>query len=252
MANAYSADKERQDIEKLVRSLVSQNKEPPPPQPHTPYVYPPHFGQEENRRVIAARDALLAKGVEAFPYLIDGLDDSRYSYTAVFPKWAMHLHVREVCLNIIKKQVEVYRAYTRPIGFPIDRPRWLPVPPNRLFPVFFWPNGAKEFMQKWWTPRKSMTLCDLQREAVEWAVQYERGRGFIDKGEESLVLDWYKPLQCRLKSSEKGIQVGYDGRFLDEDNLKPKDSDLEQWHQRWGERWGTKGDNDAQRRHVHH
>jgi hypothetical protein len=229
IASAFSAENDGREIEDLVRSLVSRNKRPPPARPEMRYVFPPGFDQQENHRVIAARDALLAKGVAAFPYLIAALDDSRYSYTKSRPNWATHFDVQSVCLGIIRVQLEIC---------PFMRPVSTLYVPTCLPPAEFGGPSARESMQKWWSKRKHMSLRDLQLEFVEWAISSERQRGFMDKEEEAAVLGWYKPLQTRLKSSEKAIRVGFDGQFLDEEKLKPGDSDLQRWYDRWSKAWG--------------
>lgn len=168
MPTAISAEDKEQRLRNLVQSLVSSNKEPPKALPHRKYEFPPGFDEPENKRVIAVIDSLFDEGVAAFPYLIDALDDGRYSYTIVYPRYAHHWDVREVCYNIIQSQVEVFRQFARHLNVELEYPSWLPVPQPR---IHHWPEGAKGFMEKWWMPRKSMTLIELQREAVEWAVE---------------------------------------------------------------------------------
>jgi hypothetical protein len=211
--------------QELIQSLVSQNKEPTPQRPHTRYEFPADFDEAENDRVIKVRDTLLGRGVDAVPFLIEALDDERYSCTIIFPKIVHHRHVREVCMRILEAQIQVYGNYVRPYNKRLERPRWLPAPPVT---THYWPPGAKDFMQKWWIPRQAMTLNELQREAVDWAVQQEESRGFFSEDERSLVLGWYKPLQAELASG-RTLRVSWGGEILFDGDWVPPQPDKEKW-----------------------
>lgn len=240
VSQVLSAEKEEEEIKQMVASLVSHNKEPPRKRSaQDKYVLPSGFDHEENLRVITVRDAVLRRGVVAFPSLINALDDARYSHTEIDDDngSVQHWHVREVCFYAMQAQVEVYSHFARPSEeVNLVQPMWLPVP---FMSPAFWPPGAKGYMEKWWAPRQSMTLCELQREAVEWAIEYEQGKGFWNEEEKTLVLGWYKPLQARLMSSEKAISVDWQGRFVEEEILKPKDADSERWAELMSEKEKT-------------
>ena len=207
----------------MIHQLVSRNA-PPISRAPLPQEFPPEFDQKENERVIAVRDAILAKGLTAFPILIEHLDDTRYSYSTDNVNWK----VWQVCLSLISTQVQVYECADRTQNF--VPPRYLPYSGVKDNDDSL--KRTKRVMKEWWAQRERQSLHDIQAEAVAWAINHERQRGFRDKDEEAIVVGWLNRLMARLNSSSRAIRVDYDGEFPDERELQP---DRGEWYERWGE-----------------
>ena len=202
---AACADAGQLKIRAMVERLASPNKRPTwDGSGETKYA--PDFDHQAQHKIIRARNALLSKGVESFPELIEALDDQRYSYTGYdIPGDIRHFHVWQVCDRLIEVQVEVYKYF---VPNEANRPPVIRTPhfvPKSSF------DRKKALVKEWWRTRKDMNLHDLQLEAVEWVLRYEKNRGFKSKKEESAVIGALQRVRSRLKSSKEPIRVDWHG-----------------------------------------
>lgn len=198
-------------IEELIAALVSPNREPRfasgDPDNEAPE-YSVDYDKEAQKRVQIARDTLLAKGIVAFPQLIQQIGDRRYSFTEQRQKtlWA-NVFVSDVCSNLVRIQVEVYQPL-------VSHSR-------SSKPLCFWVPGGKEEMKKWWEAHKHSSLHEIQLEGARWALEHQRKARFANKAEESAVLGDLVRLIRRLESSNRPILVNSDGSYRNEPTLKP-------------------------------
>lgn len=202
MAAQPPSTNEQEQIDKLIAALVSPNKQPSCEE-SLPPVYPSDYDHAAQDRVRSARDALLAKGMAAFPGLIRHVHDRRYSDTEQRGKsfW-VNVHVGYVCYHIIALQVEVYQPLVT-----------LP-PPKRI-----WLPFGQDDLDKWWESHKHVNLREIQLEGAKWALNQQRNAHFRNKEEETAVLGDLKRLVKRLESSDKPIQVDSSGRYVNEPDL---------------------------------
>ncbi len=165
----------------LVEALASANrppklvgeKDPRPPDP-----LPPDYRIEAQDRVYVAYSEILKAGVDAFPELIEHLDDKRYSATeddgACWVNWT----VGDMCRFLIADQLEVYRDYVR------DDPQT-----GRIASyVSSLVGTSKAEAQAWWSRNRTKKLYELQAAALGWAIDKERDYGFRDLRKEASVL----------------------------------------------------------------
>jgi len=141
----------------LVQELVSPNEKPTTRNRAGGSVtFPAGYGVKAQEHVASARQVLYDHFEEALPFLIDGLDDHRYSMTI---DWAggdayYNYSVGHVCRDIIASQLEVYRDRISFSG-PSHWHRYDYGPINR----------------EWWHDRAKRSLAELQVEAIDWAIE---------------------------------------------------------------------------------
>ncbi|MGA2031678.1 MAG: hypothetical protein ABSG68_05440 [Thermoguttaceae bacterium] len=100
-------------------------------------------------------------GFRAFPYLLDSLDDERYSFTAWEDSRRVDWSVGRACFEIIRDHLE---------------PRWKRSgPPRAPRPSYSEHCNLNKRAQAkaWWEIRKQKSLRELQIEALEWVVGEE-------------------------------------------------------------------------------
>ena len=132
------------------------------PQPFTePYVLDPpkNIDRESLKIVKNAYDNLSAHAPDALPALIDSLEDEHYSYYQESPSGAFICHtVGQACYSIIVANIELYRPHATVLD-QTDRPRT----------VHF--ISAMGGPKRWISTRKTYSLFEMQREAIEWALK---------------------------------------------------------------------------------
>jgi hypothetical protein len=211
LGQAFPQGSSGQTVHDLIERLASPNKKPDivrGDRDDTDFVYPPDYDHAAQKRVEEAWSALLARGSEALPALVQSIEDRRYSYTFPYRYGGGNLDVGHVCAEIFRKEIQVYEWFV-----PYEGPPWKP----RFVPGVGMPGGLKPKVPlQWWEGRPKKDLHTLQIEAVEWAADHERTLG-LPKEEESAVLACLDAVLKRLKSSDKPILVGRDGKFLGND-----------------------------------
>ncbi len=147
----------------LIEQLASTNPEPKTHingKPHRVH-FPAGYDVKTQERVDDARRALDRGIAEALPYLIEGLDDKRYSMTINWGDGDGYYNktVGDICREIIACNLEVYRKEIAFLG------------PQHWHQYTF-PNVNKEWLSK----NRHRTLIQLQLDAIDWAIE-QRGKG---------------------------------------------------------------------------
>lgn len=137
-------------IAALIDQLAPPNAEPK--EEAGEITWPFDYDRAAQRRVIVAWDALLDYQEKAFPQLIEGMKDHRYSCTVSSPSGDYNKDVAWSCKFILQMQVQ---AYEPQVGwFGVWRPDVMP-------------EGAAY----WWKGREKRTLRELQLEAAAEATR---------------------------------------------------------------------------------
>lgn len=197
---------EREQINQLIAALRSPNKPPSVDEEGTtPPRYLPGYNHAVQGRVLAARDALLTKGMAAFSQLITHAGDRHYSHTEQREKtlW-INVDVGYVCRHLVVVQVEVYRPLVNLL--PQER-IWVPL--------------GQDNLENWWETHKDLTLREIQLEGAKWAFGRQSKADFRDEDERTAKFGDLKRLIRRLETSPKPIQVDDCGQYVDERDLKP-------------------------------
>ncbi len=167
------------NINEWISQLVSPN-----PAPKTLYgngvegvadVYPAEYDQAAQNVVSNARNRLHNAGYEALPYLMQHLDDRRYSFTADAGECDVNWSVRTACRDLIRCFLEPYGNFGSERDLAL-RPSYF------LHCKLFEPKAAAE----WWRTHKDKSLHDLQLESVQWVITEEvktPGRFRIEDGQ---------------------------------------------------------------------
>jgi hypothetical protein len=208
LLNSSLCNGRENEIKDLITILASPNDEPVCDEStdDSP-VYPAKYDHAAQERVVAARDALLAKGLEAFPELIGHVDDRRYSYNEQREKtFCINLDVGYVCYRLIAVQVQAYQ--------PLVKPK---LPPS---PIRFWVPRDKQKLRKWWQLHKHQSLREIQLDAAKWAYAYQSKADFRDDDEKAAALGVLQALITRLETSEKAIRFDFKGKYLNEPDLE--------------------------------
>jgi hypothetical protein len=182
-AQQKESAKDKLDYRELVKGLVSPNK--------LIEVYdedslrfPRNYDSVAQERIEKNRRVLYKHCAEALPFLIEASTDARYALTWKSDSYAESMCVGEVCLEIVRSHLELYRAYM-PSTWRKDR----------SFEYSFVPRiggtgkqvteEEKKIVQQWWQERKGKTLIELQVEAFDWSIKKrsreEGGKEEVDR-----------------------------------------------------------------------
>jgi hypothetical protein len=189
-----TSEPDRMAIEALVAQLRSPNKDPNPKLRNGYFKFPEDFDFRAQEGVEAARQKLLQLSTDAFPVLIEHLNDKGYCRSVEGAVLSGHSVGRE-CFEIIEEQVVVSgMSYKSRKGSDGEwHVHW------RYFTQFS--DGGKalytaEGMRRWWKEHKHQSLREMQIEAVQWGIDREQKIGFrCDKDKE----EYLHPLQAKLK-----------------------------------------------------
>ncbi|MBB6430953.1 hypothetical protein [Algisphaera agarilytica] len=140
-------------------------------------------------RIWNAKDQLKSLGLNAFPALVNAIDDERYSYSGVYAAWRNH-SVGDACFFIIQSQVEYY-GY----GYKSRQaPSTGSTAPSFTKPSYLYAM-RNHGLEAWWEERKYLSLQELQIEALEWTIEQEVSAGFTNPEQKKIILE---PLENRL------------------------------------------------------
>jgi hypothetical protein len=174
-------------MEKLIGQLRSPNKDPNPDL--EAFVgLPKDYDRKAQEKVEQARGKLIELGKDAFPVLIEHLNDKGYSRsipTAILRS----LSVGDVCFLIIEDQVDLFASRRCKSRQGADGQLHVF---HRYFSKYCkraWYTQAG--MQAWWKEHKSQTLKEMQIEALRWDIEDERKIGFPSKEDEEEYLSPY-------------------------------------------------------------
>lgn len=151
------ASKTLEKYRKLVQQLASPNEEPiTMNRGEVSALFPAGYDGKAQVRINEVRKTLHKNFEEAFPALVEALDDRRYCMTI---NWAdgdayYNWSVGEICHEIIASHMEVYRDKLEEIT--IKR----------------WHHYDYDVISKeWGNARKDHSLLELQLEAIDWAIK---------------------------------------------------------------------------------
>jgi hypothetical protein len=153
---AATKDARAKEFKALIEQLASPNMKPMTHNDGDATVkFPPRYDVQAQARINEARKQLQRDVEEALPFLVEALNDARYSLTM---DWAdgdgyYNRSVGEVCEEVITSHLEIYR----------DKIRFSSPQHWRRY------NGAP-ISKEWYEPRKDRSLAELQVEAVERAL----------------------------------------------------------------------------------
>jgi hypothetical protein len=185
---------DRKAIEALVAQLRSPNKDPNPKRLPDPVTFPDDFDFQAQERVEAASEKLVGLSTDAFPILIEHLNDKGYS-RSVQGAVLSGRSVRTECFTIIERQVDVAgRPYKSREGS--DHKEHV----HRGCFSQFSDDGKAWYtakgLQRWWKEHKHQSLREMQIEALQWAIDHEQQIGFNYEEDKE---DYLYPLQRQLK-----------------------------------------------------
>lgn len=177
-----------EDVDELVRQLVSQRPAPYP----SGYSDSPTAVVVANRystpEVEAALKRLKEMGPEIFPSLVKHLGDDRYSYSGVVAAW-LNFRVGDAIVNILSDGYYMHSGYkfrNAPSGF------------NEgyfSFGDYLHDRGAEAWAE--WA--KSKMRLDIQLDFIDWCIEKENERGYVDEAQRKQVLDNYEAAREGVK-----------------------------------------------------
>lgn len=149
------------DAEKMVEALVNHN---PPPQivddGDARAVFPENYNWNEQGRVPKVIESLMEHAEEAWPELVNALNDKRYSVTFRIHDCPSNWSVGNVCAEIISDYL-AQGYYFHDVHDAAEGRRWDIIMMN---PV------ARKDLKMWCQERKDKKLYELQIETCEWAI----------------------------------------------------------------------------------
>jgi hypothetical protein len=150
----------------LIDQLASPNSKPQTHVNGKPYKvrFPADYDVEAQERVDEARQSLNRDVAEALPYLVEALEDKRYSMTINWGEGDGYYNktVGDICSEVIASNLEVYRSEITFLG-------------PQHWHQYTYPNVNRDWLSK----QGNRTLAELQLEAIDWAIDQrvkENGR----------------------------------------------------------------------------
>ena len=185
---------DRKKVESLIAQLRSTNKNPFVNGDPWRVKFPDDYDEKAQEKVEAARQKLIDLGKDAFPILIEHINDEGYSRPCEGSAIPSGESVGYVCLYILEEQVDLagmrYKSRTGVDGEPHGH--------VGFFSQFYKDeeNKSQNAMRRWWKEHKHLSLREMQIEALRWSIAQERRIGFPDKKDEKSYL---QPLLQKLK-----------------------------------------------------
>lgn len=145
----------------LISQLASPNNAPirrNGTKGRTKLTFPEGYDVKAQLNIKAVRQTLCDNIPESLPCLVAALGDQRYCMTI---NWAdgdgyYNYSVGQVCLDVIRSRLEVYRDAIHFHG------------PGH------WHHYDYPVSKEWWETRKGKSLAELQIEAIDWAIERRR------------------------------------------------------------------------------
>ena len=132
---------------------------------------PVNWDEEAQNRVQEAYARLAQAGKQAFPQLLQSLQDIRYSMTVAYAE-EVNLSVGDACRRIITNQIEVVgMRYKSRLGADGK---------SHMCPGFI-DNRYRGNLPKWWRENKEKSLVDMQVDALSWRIAQEARIGFTNQ-----------------------------------------------------------------------
>lgn len=129
--------------------------------------FPAGYDVAVQKKIEKSRQVLFDDFEESLPYLIDALEDKRYSMTIFNRELGYYSQsVGQICKQIIASNLEVYRSSISFKG-----------------PAHWYRYNFK-VSKEWWKERQGRKLYELQIDAIDWAIeQLEKDKKPVPKGD---------------------------------------------------------------------
>ena len=151
-------------IEVLIARLVSKNARPKDPsEPHK------DFNRNHHSDVLQAWNELRDLGTEAFPQIIEYLDDKQYSFTLESGSTDSNWTVGKACFDLLWCNLEPYNKCMLSSSIPSRKVWWRPVYTQEFL-------GSREKARDWIAKHKGKSLLELQIEVLEWVISHRSKR----------------------------------------------------------------------------
>jgi hypothetical protein len=198
LADEASQKPDPKMVEALISQLRSPNKDPNPGLDPLIREFPKDYDFEAQKKVSAAYKKLTAMGKDAFPMLIEHVNDRSYSQST-FSSLLLSESVGCVCFEIIEGQVDVvgmnYKSRQGTDG------------EEHVHRGYFSQFSAKgeyytqDGLRRWWKEHQHQSLKEMQIEALRWAIAREKKIGFPEKDDQK---DYLEPLEAKLRKLTGG------------------------------------------------
>lgn len=186
--------------EDLILQLRSANKDPNPNRDMSLLLLPEDYDWEAQEEVGVAYRKLIALGKDAFPALIDHVNEPAYSLSRSM-SIMRSFSVGEVCFMILEDQVDLGKMNYK--GRPGSDGK------SHQFKGYFsqFSGGrwySQDGLRAWWRGHRQMTLREMQVEALQWRIERERAIGFPGEGDRERYL---KPLLEQLDALARSSAI---------------------------------------------
>jgi hypothetical protein len=175
------------NVDDLVCRLVSQRPAPYP----SGYDEPPDavvFGDYMTPQVKQAIKDLKALGPSAFPALVKHLGDGRYSYSGVVAAW-LNFSVGDAVVDVLCDGNYMHSGYK-------GRQTHLGNAPYLSFKDYLTACGAEAWAER----AKSMTRLKIQMDFIDWCIERENERGYVDEAQKKSLLETYESARQRVRT----------------------------------------------------
>jgi hypothetical protein len=177
------ADSGSADVDALVLDLVSRRPAPYP----TPYWDVNLVGRYATPEVEAAIQKLKQMGPSIFPALVKHLRDDRYSYSESTEAWT-NFSVRDAVVEILCDR------YTMQCGYKARN-----TPNGSAGALFFEDYLEVRGAEQWAEWAKEKSRLDIQMNFIDWCVEQENKRGYVDEAQKKEVLVRYEGARGRVR-----------------------------------------------------
>lgn len=163
------------EVDALVANLVSKRP------PAHPSGYAPVTDQSSlsTPEVSGAVTRLKSMGLRIYPALVTHIKDNRYSYSMVSGSW-VNLTVGDAVINVLSEGTWCpyeYKDRNAPSGHS----------GSPQFAEYLKTRGPEQWAE--WT--KDKTRTDIQIDFLQWCLEMEKKRGFVDDTQRKDILDAY-------------------------------------------------------------
>ncbi len=181
-------------VDALVRNLVSKRPAPYRSAYSDPPIAVVFASRYSTPEVEAALKSLKEMGPAVFPALVKHLGDDRYSYSGVVAAW-VNYQVGDAVVEVLDDGHYMHSGYKfrkTPSGSEV----------YLSFDGYLRARGAEAWAE--WARSKSR--LEIQMDFIDWCIEKENGRGFVDEAQKKQVLGNYESArqQIRQEYSEPG------------------------------------------------
>jgi len=163
-AEAKGMDGESFDAKKVVKSLASKNSAPKltGDEDERKPIFDERYDWGEQERIQEAIQLLVEHAAEAWPELVNHLDDKRYAITYRVLDSAYNFSIGEICEQIISDNIS-QAYYIHLLDDAIYN--------QQVYAVMSSPSVVKQGkLREWCEKRKNKKLYELQIEMCRWAI----------------------------------------------------------------------------------